>query len=599
MARVQLADNLSFPPAIVTESVMVLGRKGSGKTNTGRLMFEQMFGLGAQCVALDPVGNWWGLRLSASGKRVGLDIPIFGGSQGSLPLSHRAGKLIAQLIVDRGISCVLDLKKFTRTQFKEFAADFAEELFQLKKDNISPLHLFVEEARLFAPQMLKGKIDLRMLDAFEQIVRLGRNYGLGVSLLDQRPQSVNKEVTSQTEVLIAHQMVENEGRVSIEKWVRSRKTKGADQLEHLDELQLGEAFVWSPGLLRSFSRITVNKKETYDSSATPTLGKKRSVVMRPLSSKDLVKLRDAMADVVAEAEANDPTKLQLAVGSLRRDLAERDRQLAALQNAKTPAPKTVMVDKIVEVQVGDPRLVDKLMALQTKMGKVLSPIGVAVTQAVQLLSQFTTDTEKTLKTKAIVPKPAAAVAPKAVVAKTIPPAKAKAPSPAPATDDDLKVGTAEKKIIRAIAWFESIGITQPAGNAVAFLSGYSPKGGYYNNTRGAMRTAGLLEYGPNGTIMLTDLGRGYAPPFESRLTNEDIQKAALDELSGAEKTITQAAIDAYPSELTSAELAAAAGLDPTGGYYNNTRGRLHTIGLLDYPRKGYVKANALLFAAGE
>jgi DNA helicase HerA-like ATPase len=33
-----------------------------------------------------------------------------------------------------------------------------------------------------------------MLGAIEDIVRLGRNFGIGVSMISQRPQSINTEV---------------------------------------------------------------------------------------------------------------------------------------------------------------------------------------------------------------------------------------------------------------------------------------------------------------------------------------------------------------------------------------------------------------------
>lgn len=165
VAQILLAADFGLPARAVTESLAVLGRKGGGKTNTGGVLFEQMHAIGAQCVALDPVGNWWGLRLSASGKRKGLDIPVFGGAHGDKPITPTSGRLLAQLIVDRKVSCVIDLMTFKPEQRRLFAADFAEELFELKKTRRSPLHLFVEEARKFIPQVSKSKLDLRMADA--------------------------------------------------------------------------------------------------------------------------------------------------------------------------------------------------------------------------------------------------------------------------------------------------------------------------------------------------------------------------------------------------------------------------------------------------
>jgi DNA helicase HerA-like ATPase len=45
-----------------------------------------------------------------------------------------------------------------------------------------------------------------MVGIYEEIIRLGRNYGIGVSMITQRPQSVNKEVLNQTECLFVGQV---------------------------------------------------------------------------------------------------------------------------------------------------------------------------------------------------------------------------------------------------------------------------------------------------------------------------------------------------------------------------------------------------------
>ena len=132
--KILLSKTFALPARAVTESIAIMGRKGSGKTYTGGRLFEQMHGIGAQCVALDPVGNWWGLRSSATGKSLGLDIPIFGGEHGDIPITPGSGKIMAEVIVNRRISCVIDLKLFRANQRKEFVTDFAEELYHLARD---------------------------------------------------------------------------------------------------------------------------------------------------------------------------------------------------------------------------------------------------------------------------------------------------------------------------------------------------------------------------------------------------------------------------------------------------------------------------------
>src|SRR5438045_2179216 len=68
-----------------------------------------------------------------------------------------------------------------------------------------PVHLMIEESQLIVPENFGGD-SARMVGIYEEIIRLGRNYGIGVSMISQRPQSVNKEVLNQTECLLVGQV---------------------------------------------------------------------------------------------------------------------------------------------------------------------------------------------------------------------------------------------------------------------------------------------------------------------------------------------------------------------------------------------------------
>ena len=104
--KLKLAEDLALPLEAVTEVLAFLGRRGQGKSYAAQKLAELLYEAGAQFVALDPVGIWYGLRLAADGKGPGIPIPVLGGLHGDLPLEPGAGKLVADLIVDRGISAV-------------------------------------------------------------------------------------------------------------------------------------------------------------------------------------------------------------------------------------------------------------------------------------------------------------------------------------------------------------------------------------------------------------------------------------------------------------------------------------------------------------
>ncbi len=252
MKNLKISKEISLPIDVVTQTLSMIGRKGAGKTYLATMVAEQMLDAHAQVIVLDPIGNWWGLRVNADGKTKGKEIFVIGGDHGDVPLVPEAGARIAKLLVEKQISAVLDVSSFRLGERKRFCTDFGEELLHLKKSNKTPVHIFIEEAQLIIPQRV-GPEEARMVGAFEQIVRLGRNYGIGCSLITQRPQSVNKEVLSQVECLCVLQITGPHERKALEEWVQE---VGADRklVGELPGLSQGEGYVWS--LYSFFQRYT-------------------------------------------------------------------------------------------------------------------------------------------------------------------------------------------------------------------------------------------------------------------------------------------------------------------------------------------------------
>ena len=101
-----IAPNLKLPEEAVTETFAILGKRGSGKTTTARVLTEELLHVGLPALILDPTGVWWGLRASADGAGDGYPVIIFGGDHADVPLEETSGSLIADVVVTRRISAV-------------------------------------------------------------------------------------------------------------------------------------------------------------------------------------------------------------------------------------------------------------------------------------------------------------------------------------------------------------------------------------------------------------------------------------------------------------------------------------------------------------
>ena len=222
--KIQMAEGLYLDLRYaLSKQYNFFGNKGSGKTYAAGKMIEQMLYAGGQVVIIDPVGIWYGLRILQDGKTPsGLNIPVFGGLYSDLPLNSNSGKLIADIISERQISAVLDVSQMEDDELNTFASDFGQRLFMNMKKNPSPIHLVLEECQEIIPEILSTKGDNKKIKIYKRISKLGRNYGIGMSLISQRPQEVSKPVVNLSEVMFAFRMNGIHEREVIEKWIKEK-----------------------------------------------------------------------------------------------------------------------------------------------------------------------------------------------------------------------------------------------------------------------------------------------------------------------------------------------------------------------------------------
>jgi hypothetical protein len=319
-----ISRDLQLPLDYVTQTAAIIARKRRGKTYTGSVIAEELVKNGLPFVVLDVTGAWWGLRASADGKRPGLPVTIIGGEHGDVPLERGAGRVIAELVVDHPGYYVLDLSDFDPADMHVFLADFGERLFALKKKKRFPMHILGDEADMWVPQVAEGKEHARAGRAYDKIVRQGGLYGIGITLITQRPALVSKNTLSQVELLVVLQLIAEQDRAPVERWVRTHDTgkRAAEFMESLASLGLGEAWFWSPAWLNIFKRVQVRQRDTFNSSKTPEVGD-QLVTPKVLAAVDIAALKERVAATIERAKADDPAVLRAKLGELQRQLAER------------------------------------------------------------------------------------------------------------------------------------------------------------------------------------------------------------------------------------------------------------------------------------
>jgi hypothetical protein len=351
--KLRLAADLVLPAEAATQTFLVVGKRGSGKSTTCVRLAEQLIKADVPIIALDPVDRWWGLKASRDGKGPGLSVYVFGGEHADLPLERGAGVVIADSIVDHRISAVLSLKHLSGRERGQFVADLAGRLFQRNKE---PLHVFLEEAHEVAPQQpFKGEEE--MLGRVTRLWKLGRSSGLGGSAITQRPASLSKNITTQAEILIVHRTLGPQDVAAVREWIRYHGER-EEILGELATLKTGEAFIWAPdfpeGKPIGLRRVSILDRETFDSTATPKVGA-RAVEPKALAPVDLEQLKTQMAATIERAKAEDPRELRRRIQELEGEL--RKKPLRPMQEKLTrievPALKKGQLERL---QAGVARL---------------------------------------------------------------------------------------------------------------------------------------------------------------------------------------------------------------------------------------------------
>lgn len=252
---------VKMPINAATKTFAILAKRGAGKTYTAAVMAEEFYKSGIPFVVFDPIDVWWGLRLSADGKEKGLPIVVFGLEHADIKIDRDMGRKIAQAIVKDNISCVISTFGMPKVAQRHLIAEFSEEILNITN---TPRHIFIEEAHEFVPQRVTGAMG-KTFSAVEALVVMGRNRGLGVTLINQRAATVNKDVLTQLDTLLAFQNTSPQDRKALADWVEFHSAEGDFDkfMESLPHLPKGEGWIWSPEFMGIFEKIKIRKRETF------------------------------------------------------------------------------------------------------------------------------------------------------------------------------------------------------------------------------------------------------------------------------------------------------------------------------------------------
>lgn len=568
-ARTGASVKLDIPTLLDTRMI-VCANSGGGKSWLFRLIAERT-GKRVPTWIIDPEGEYASLREL-------LDLAVVGGA-GEIPLTVGSAALTARRLYESGVGAVFDLSDLDLDDKRAAVDRLLVETLRVAKHPKHPLFIFVDEAHQLCPQV--GSVESS--SAIKRMMDTGRKREICGLLATQRVTKLHNDAIGEARnVAIGLTVLGADQERAGDLLGMNKQQRGA-----LAMLGKGEFYMYGPAVHGQGVQFF---KSDQVQTTHPQPGKRHLVEVPPASDaikKLLTHLGDLPAQAQEETNALDAARKEVA--RLQHELKARPTQLqmapAKIERVVEYVDRPVLNGEVTAFVEGANLLRETLAPLQ-HLPETLAPI----TNSLTLILNKVDEVRRAQMAPARVPVHAPLARPVAAAAKPV--------SVSADTTPAEGLTAPQQRILDALALFESLGLDTPDKSNVAVFADASPTSGGYKNNLGMLRSAGLLDYPKNGLVSLTTAGRALANSPQNIATLADLHAAWFDKLPESKNKILRVLIEVYDNALTKEECAALVGASPTSGGYKNNLGSLRSLGLIDYPKQGYVVATKLLFPDG-
>ena len=501
----------------------LVGKSGSGKTNSLLVLARQLIEAGWVVDIIDPMNQFRRLR------DAGLPVIVAGARDSAdVKMSASNAEALAKLSFDERVSMVLDVSMYAADT--EVLQPFLETLWKriLMQHEDGPFvryALIIDEAQLYIPQNGKTDISSLILDMGKR----GRQLHLSMAIASQRPASVQKDFLTQSNVMIFHQLrgvdivalkddlaiPEKEARQIMKRFIKGEAMVVGDT----DMIELGDG------------DYVLGRVQEWD-GAPAAESVSAGTRMGAIDAAMLERIRAAVADTSETDESDMAVRVERIVERVEIPVIT-DEQLARLE--------TVAQDAINK---GEELLAfgREIMAL---IGKTQKPATVQESRPVEATMPKLVRPEMDLKPHQV---------------GYDDPDRAKS----------LPAGAA--RILRKLADIYPLKVTK---TQIANLSDFTVSGGTFGNYWGVLKRYGLVkDYGDY--VAITGDGFSYLlmKPRQIPPGTTELLAMWFSVLNSGERRLLEALLNMYPHPITREELGEITGYTASGGTFGNYLGTL-------------------------
>jgi hypothetical protein len=549
---------------LIDSRLLVQANSGGGKSWLLRRILEQSHGK-VQHIILDPEGEFATLREKYD--------YILAGKGGDAPAEPRSAAMLAHRLLELNVSAIIDLYEIPPQERKRFVRLFLEAMVNAPKELYHPAIVVIDEAHVFVPQVGESEAAGAVID----LATRGRKRGYCAILATQRISKLHKDAAAEcNNKLIGRTGLD----VDMKRAADELGFTSREQTYSLRQLEPGEFYAFGPAISLEVQKLKVGSVHT----SHPKAGARINTNVAPPTDK-IKKILGKLADLPQEAvqEAKTAAELKEQVKQLKRELTSRPK-----------AVENVVQTKIerIEVPAIGKKALEGMKKSESSLRRMLKEVKIAVPVIESSLDRLAAEINRVGNQLAPTARPS--VLPKSVPAKTLSPIVPPVQKQSTPALVEIIVSKSDQRVLDAIAWLNTVGVTEPSKDAVALVADYRPTSGGFANILGRMRSGGYVAYPSPNIVVLTEQGKSTAnhPDFG---TADEMRDKILAHLSEPERKVLRPLIEAYPEALSNDDLAAKSGYLPTSGGFANLKGRLRTFGLVTYPQPNFSRAAEILF----
>ncbi|MFB6290685.1 MAG: helicase HerA domain-containing protein [Candidatus Bipolaricaulia bacterium] len=314
MKELHISDDLDFSlDEIIGKCIGILGIRGSGKSNTAGVIFEELLKHNYPLTVVDIDGEYFGLKeeyeLLVIGEGKNVDITI----------EPEDAPQVAEISLKQSIPVILDLSGYLKEEQRKMLKHYFTALWNWAGKLRKPYMIGIEESHEFIPQGKKSELK-------EIITRLslrGRKRGLGAVIISQRSAKVEKDVLTQAGMLFLHRVVhEADMKVynDLLPWKKGQVREKVNQLDTGDCIYLDE---------KTTKQIYVRERSTFHAGFTPSLDKVETPQLKQVGESIIEAIEEAKKR--GERKKSRVDELEDRVEELQEELSDKTEKVKELK----------------------------------------------------------------------------------------------------------------------------------------------------------------------------------------------------------------------------------------------------------------------------